>query len=718
MTAQAPSDQTWASAPTQPLPQRIGLRHHLPDIVIGVALFTLALLVYNATLTPSLSYLSPDGNELATVPYILGLAHSTGYPLYTWLGKLFTFLPFDVAHSMNLMSATMGAGGVALMYGVLLILLEWLRTRPVAIQDEALLLQRVIAAATALFFAFSPTFWSQTGIAEVYAPNLFMVALQLLLLLHWARVEEADPARQGRPPTWRSVAWFGAFCLAFALSTGTHFSNLGFGLGYLVFVLAVNWRFAFKPRALVVGIGLFVLGMLQHLWLPYKANTLVDVPMLGNAPKTWRGFYNYTLGAFSNFKFAFTWAEVPDRIVIYLDLLRHEFSFLGILVGVVGMWVLLLRQPRRWWLLILMYFVHLVFFTQYRVFDLEVFFIPAHYVFALFIGAGLGWLLFMIAGWARSRWPGMSWLRTYGLAGGAVILVLLLPVALQLTSHWEGNDRSGDVAINDFYLNVFDSEVLPQDAVLLGQGGVFGYDMFYWQLAYEMRLDVLIPQLSRPEPGSVDLANRPVYSTMRVETRSPGPAAPGVGLNRGPGRAPAGPWGIPPEYDIPGAWAIPVLLGNSAQPGAIGPARRAHDLVLYEVSETPPELIVSPDEANPENVTDVRLGNLTLLGYNVNDTNARPGGRLHLTFYWRGGYQALAQITTALGETTLETHTLGLGNLTRYVETFKPRPDGVIVEEYWVTIPSTLEPGQWPLVVSIGGQSVEIGLVLVQTEQI
>ncbi|GAH67414.1 unnamed protein product, partial [marine sediment metagenome] len=56
-------------------------------------IFALALAVYNATLTPSLSYQSADGNELATVCYTQGLAHSTGYPLYTWLGKLFTFIP-------------------------------------------------------------------------------------------------------------------------------------------------------------------------------------------------------------------------------------------------------------------------------------------------------------------------------------------------------------------------------------------------------------------------------------------------------------------------------------------------------------------------------------------------------------------------------------------------------------------------------------------------
>src|SRR3990172_11904660 len=87
------------------------------DAGLALAIAGVALAVYRATLTPSLSYLSPDGNELATVPFVLGLAHSPGYPLYTWLGWLFTRLPLgDVAHRINLMSAVLGAAAAAGLY--------------------------------------------------------------------------------------------------------------------------------------------------------------------------------------------------------------------------------------------------------------------------------------------------------------------------------------------------------------------------------------------------------------------------------------------------------------------------------------------------------------------------------------------------------------------------------------------------------------------------
>src|SRR5689334_5423448 len=72
------------------------------EVALSAGLFVSLLTVYLLTLSPGLSFNSIDGNELTTVPYILGLAHSTGYPLFTWLGKAFTYLPIgDVAYRMN-----------------------------------------------------------------------------------------------------------------------------------------------------------------------------------------------------------------------------------------------------------------------------------------------------------------------------------------------------------------------------------------------------------------------------------------------------------------------------------------------------------------------------------------------------------------------------------------------------------------------------------------
>jgi len=643
---------------------KASLRRSWPDFLIASAIFAVALAVYNATLTPSLSYRSPDGNELATIPYVLGLAHSTGYPLYTWLGKLFTFVPVgDVAHRMNLMSAVMGAAGVALLYAIMILLPQG---------------RRLASAFTALHLAFSLAFWSQTVIAEVYAPNVFMVTLTVWLLLLWARAVKKPSSRLAE------AALFCAFALSYGLSLGTHMSNLGFAPAFAIFVLLVDWRMLYRrPWVWLGGALCFILGCLQFLWLPYKASTLNDPIMLRNAPATLIGIYRYTLGAFPQFKFAFPIQSIPDRIVLYLYMLRQQFGLWGILLGLYGMGEMLARATKRFYLFVLMYLAHVFFFVQYRVFDLDVFFIPAHLLFAIFLGYGAAQLITYAESTVR------LWRSTGGTGGkgrrlallalnAALALVMALTVVGEVRANWETNDCSDDTAINDFYENVF--EVLPEDSVLLGPGGVFGYDMFYWRLVYNVRPDVLMPMMARSRPSRQELAAAgPVFTTQRLTG----------GQRRG------GPWSPPPDLIPDDAWSIPGLLGGSDQTSG----HRGRELTLYRVSETPPELVVAL--AQPQHAVGARLGGWELVGYDLEDEEARAGGRLHLTLYWRAVEPGAALIVTALGDTPLETHEIGFGNLPRYVQEYHPPRDGIVVEDYWAVIPSQVPASAQTLTVAL-----------------
>jgi hypothetical protein len=633
-----------------------------PDWLVALALFAAALAIYNATLTPSLSYRSPDGNELATIPYVLGLAHSTGYPLYTWLGKLFTLVPIgDVAHRMNLMSAVLGAGGVALLYAVMRQV-----TAPGA--SERVGASRVASAFTALLFAFSRAFWSQTGIAEVYAPNAFMLALTVWLLLKWAAARESNQRR--------ATGWLAAFSLAFGLSLGTHLSNLGFAPAFLLFILLVDWRIVTRPLELLGAGAAFGLGALQFAWLPYKAHTLNDAPMMRRAPTTLQGIYAYTLGAFPQFKFAFPLSAIPDRIVLYLYLLWQQYFVVGVLLGLYGLAEMLIRRPRRFYLFAVMYLAHVFFFIQYRAFDLDVFFIPAHMLYAIFIGFGVYQVVGTLRGWAGRR-GGMGRRLARSAVSVGLALALTLPVVREVRANWAVNDCSGDVAINDFYDNVW--QVLPENSAILGRGGVFGFDMFYYRLVYDVRPDVLMPHLDTPVPDRRDLAGRDVYSTARFD-----PARPG----RGPGA-------LSPGLVDPKSWQVPVLLGGSGD--GLG---RGRELALYHVTDKAPELVAQ--DAQPQYPVGQRLGGVELVGYDLESDAAEAGGRLGLRLYWRVLATPLPLIATALGETPLETHPLGLGNLPRYVQEFDPPRDGVVVEDYAVVVPSLMEPGDTVLCVGLG----------------
>ncbi|MGD2252138.1 MAG: DUF2723 domain-containing protein [Anaerolineales bacterium] len=648
---------------SKPAPQRV-------DYVIAMLLAVAALAVYCATLTPSLSRLSPDGAELATVPYYLGLTHSPGYPLYTWIGKLFTFLPFgDVAHRLNLMSGAMAALSVGGVYLIAITILP--------IRLASWVSRRAASSLAALLLAFSPTLWSQAVIAEVYAPNLAMITLTLLALLRWER-------------TRRDFDFF-LFSLTFGLSLGTHLSDLGFALGFAVFILLTNRSGLRRPKWWLAGLGGFILGAAQFAWVPLRASTLNDRLMLARAPTTLSGLYKYTLGAFPQIKFAFPWQALPDRLVIYLDLLRQQFGLLGIVVGVVGLASLLLRRPRHYFLLVGMYMVQVWFFIQYNAFDLEVFFLPAHFLWALFLAIGAAETLSGLAALLRLTTGGRAKIATqWGLASCALSLALF-----PLLGNFAANDRSDDVALNDFYASVW--ETLPQDAVLLTQGGVFGFDAFYWRLVYDTRPDVLLPAMENPNLAPCDHMSGVLYSTTPMQ---------GAGKARGPGALAQCP--MPEEV-----WQVPVLIGPQSEGGFV----RRGPLVLFRLSQQPPELTLS--HADPSTRVAANLGGLVLVGVDLESQRVESGDRLHLVYYWRMNRPNRYQVQTYLGELQLESHELGFGNLARYHAEVQPITGQVIVEDYWLVIPSTAEAGEHVLEVGLsnGVERIVIGSITVVDNQ-
>src|SRR5258708_548669 len=77
--------------------------------------FVVVTLVYLATMMPGPAFM--DTGEFQTVTYVLGVAHPTGYPLYTILGKIFgTLVPIGSwAYRMNLLSVLCAASAAVML---------------------------------------------------------------------------------------------------------------------------------------------------------------------------------------------------------------------------------------------------------------------------------------------------------------------------------------------------------------------------------------------------------------------------------------------------------------------------------------------------------------------------------------------------------------------------------------------------------------------------
>lgn len=579
---------------------------------------------YVATLAPGLVFPVMDGHELTLNAVRLGVAHPSGYPLYTWLGFLFIHLvPVgDAAHRMNLMSALLGATAVGL----------------VVVVGCRLGLSLAAAVFAALLLGFSTTMWSQAVMTEVYAPDLLMLATTLLLLLRWA-----EARRRGDDGRRR----FACFALAFGLSLGTHLSNLLFAPVYALVVLASDPGILRRPREILAAAAAFGLGAAQYVWLPLRGGIFDQYP--NPAPVNLHAIYQYTFGAFSNLKFAYGWDMFPLRIWFYLGLLTRNFTAAGVVLGAVGMWVALARDPVRFSLLIGVFLVNVVVFVQFAVRDPDAFFLAGYLPWALFVGFAADAVL----GWAAAR-------RTATARVATVVIGLALAAGLLVVGHASAreNDQRGDTLVGDFARHAF--AVMPPGSFVTAPCGAFGAGMLYWQVAERLRPDVVVlGQREAPRRP----AGAPLFTTVRVVD----------GLPTQSGRLGHSDDDLPPQ-----AWYVPVLLGNS------------YGLRLLRVQDEPPSLItggVTP------NAVARAVGPLGLVAATVSVVGVGDARRLHVESAWRIPAVRRFAISTGLDDRILESHDLGLGNLLRYAAE-RGVPDGAVVHEtYDVVVPAAMAAG-------------------------
>ncbi len=419
----------------------------LLDWLTGAGLFGGSFLVYLDTLAPSVATIFDDSLEFQLVCYQPGIAHPTGYPLYTLLGKLFTFLPLgDIAYRVNLMSAFFASLTVALLYPPLKLM-----TR-----------QRVPAVLGAAIFAVSPVFWSQAVIAEVYTVNAAFTALTLWLLLAWGRTynEHSLPGRSvlSEPNTLLSL-----LALVYGLSLTHHRTMLLLAPAAIIFLFIVDRRLFTSARLLAKLAIIFLAPLSLYLYIPVRGITTSSLD--GLYQNTLQGFITHiTAGSYGIFL-----TENPltqsRGLAFYLTLLRAQFTSAGIILGALGLaWSF--RKPKVALLLLLSFVSIALFVAGYQVPDIQVFLIPLFLFCSLWIGNGFAalWGLFTAL---RDRF---AVVRVPRLQSGLCHLLLLGGALLPLYL-WQANRGDNDLSrkweVHDYGVDML-SQPLDEDAVIVG----------------------------------------------------------------------------------------------------------------------------------------------------------------------------------------------------------------------------------------------------------
>jgi len=456
------------------------------DRFAPILLAILLLSVYGITLAPGLTWANrgADGGDLIAAAATNGVPHPSGYPVYIFLARLFQHLPVgSLAFRTNLLSALMAAFTSAL---------------------TCKLVSRISQNASAGFvsglaFGFSPLFWSQAVITEVYTLHAFFVTLILFL---FAEETKSDPI----------------LGLTFGLAMGNHVTSIF--LLPLVFVSA-------NRSSLLRRIAWTGAGLLSYIILPLRA--LAHPPVNWGNPVTLENFlWLVTARLYQNSIFALTWSGLATRLQSAAAFLLDQFGVFGLILSMLGLF-LFFRRPSLSRATLWITATFFVFALIYSTDDSYLYLIPLVLSFAIWLGFGVDGLMRTISG-QRDESPSSQRESTmhgllcarYGkrlsLAFGFFVMIYLFILA---AFHFPGVDASHDARAEQFGTMVMAR--MPADAVVFAKGDEAVFALWYFHYGLGQRPDLAVIAADLLHFGWYQQTLKETYPSLIVNSPYPFP---------------------------------------------------------------------------------------------------------------------------------------------------------------------------------------------------
>ncbi len=484
----------------------------------AIITFTLSLIPYLLTLSPTITWKNGgvDSGELAVASYYLGVAHPTGYPLYVLLGKLFTTLPWgDVAYRLNLMSAILAASAAALLSAAIWILL-------VKGFSASRGLGSLAATFSGLLFAYSPAFWSQAIIAEVYALHILFLSAVIFLLF----------SLRYYTPRPRLVHF-----LTLGFVSGLAFSHHSTAVlafpSVALYIIASNLRgYVLTTKWLLSGMAAFLCGLSPYLLILIRSNKAPEANW-GAVDSLPSLFQHITGAVYRPLLLSPVELDAFQRVASAARLLLEQYGWLGFVAAVIGLWYMALLDRRLLVFWVITFFSALVFAVSYSARDSEVHLLPIYLLVAISIGTGIAFVVTAIENWlfvptirrSRNR-------RGRGNTDKSNILdrrltgfrSLYFPSVVLLCVLWLGwsvrttaikVDLSEDREAYNYAVATLDA--LPSGAVILTNDDNHTFSLWYLQYVINYRRDVLVVDNRLLNWGWYHKNLKSLYPEVRLE---------------------------------------------------------------------------------------------------------------------------------------------------------------------------------------------------------
>lgn len=281
--------------------------------IYAIAAGIIAFAVYIMTLAPTVWFI--DSGELAAVATTLGIAHPTGYPLFTIIGHIFTLLPIGSSeiYRLNLMSAFFCSLGVFMFYMFIKFLMQSgsipedkpaaklpknksVKSPAATIKEKVTTIPDIIVYAvagfSALALAFSKTYWNSANSVEVYPLHVFFIVTLMLVFLK-AIFNTKRGSNEG--PFISQNKYYLVFAFLLGLSFTNHLTTILLAPACLTLFFYTNVYDKQRLYKLLVFMAIcFVVGFSVYLYLPIRAS--MNPTFIWGNPHNFERFYWHVTG--------------------------------------------------------------------------------------------------------------------------------------------------------------------------------------------------------------------------------------------------------------------------------------------------------------------------------------------------------------------------------------------------------------------------------------
>lgn len=453
--------------------------------ITGVIVF----IVYLFTMAPSVIQI--DSGELAAVQASLGIAHPTGYPLFTMIGYLFLQVPVGTSKIFmsNLLAAIYCAVAVIFLIRMFKVLLDKIiislptkkakgthkknmgfkEVKPEA-KEKSTEGEKILASAAAgLLIAFSKTFWFQSTSVEVYSLHLLLISLVLFSLVK-AYYADLGSIKKSSIKNWLLTAFF------LALSFSNHMTTLLVlpGTAYLFFKKERFSSESFKKIFYMLLLFFPILAVI-YSYLPIRAsaNPLIN---WGN-PIDFEKFLRHFAGKQYQVWLFTSTDSAKKQLEYFFTNLPIEFFYIGLLIVIIGIFACFKYNKTAFVFASILFISTVAYSINYDINDIDSYFLLAFIALGIFAA----FAFYAISITLRRK--------SFELPVSAALFIII--IAVQTYGNFNKVNQD-DVYIFEDYTKSLLNSVEENSIILSYQWDYFLSQSYYFQFVEDYRRDVAV----------------------------------------------------------------------------------------------------------------------------------------------------------------------------------------------------------------------------------